>query len=426
MQLRIKIFPISFVPGLFALSCLLASYAAADKLDQNVYVPADYFTFVPPPAGETFTDPVFETPITRITDAASTIGAADGNPLPRIEVEYSTKSPFNTDSSKILLLEVSYFGLYDGITLQRIRPLCCGDLVVGATSEPVWSRTDSNVFYFHPVDSNQLRKYNIATDVQTVVHTFSEYISISSGGEAEISYDGDHLVLIGDNLLTPGSREIFVYRISTDTKGPVFDATLTGGFDAVYITPDNNVLIAWLATGTGRFQGTELYDEDMNFLRQVANNNGHKDVTRDVDGSEILVQTNSADPTPIPNCQNGIVKIKLATAHQTCLLSLDWSLAVHISAGDQDGWVYVSTYNNSTASSPWFVYTNELLRISLDGSVVRRLAHHRSDTTTYEGQPRISVSRDGRRFLFNSNMMGSTTDVYSFSPKRRRGQVTSE
>src|ERR1019366_799260 len=64
------------------------------------------------------------------------------------------------------------------------------------------------------------------------------------------------------------------------------------------------------------------------------------------------------------------------------------------------------------ASSPWYPYTNELLQIKLDGTEVRRLAHHRSDTTTYDGQPHISVSRDGSRFTFNSNMMGTTTDVY--------------
>ena len=30
-----------------------------------------------------------------------------------------------------------------------------------------------------------------------------------------------------------------------------------------------------------------------------------------------ILRANAADPTPIPNCQNGFVKIKLATAQQT-------------------------------------------------------------------------------------------------------------
>ena len=47
--------------------------------------------------------------------------------------------------------------------------------------------------------------------------------------------------------------------------------TNPSGWDAVYISPDNNVLIAWLTNGNGRYQGEELYDENMTFLRQVAN-----------------------------------------------------------------------------------------------------------------------------------------------------------
>jgi hypothetical protein len=264
------------------------------------------------------------------------------------------------------------------------------------------------VFYFHPANSNQLKSYNVATDIVKIVHTFAEYTSIDAKGESEISYDGDHLVLAGDG------HQIFVYRISADTKGPVFETNGKNpiGWDSVYISPDNNVLVAWNSNGTGRFEGEELYDKNMNFLRKVANNNGHKHMTRDVDGSEILVQTNSAEPTPIPNCQNGFVKIKLSTAQQTCLHQLDWSMSVHISAPDHGGWILAETNNNTAASSPWFAYTNELLQIKLDGTQVRRMGHHRSNSTVYAGQPRVSVSRDGRRFAFNSNMMGLTTDVY--------------
>ena len=398
----------SFIYALVAWPLFHGGNAAAYVTDQNVYLPPNYYTFVPPAAGGSYSDPVFGATITRISNAANTISADDGQPLLWVEAEYSTKSPFNTDNSKILLLEFSYFSLYDGVTLQRIKPLCCQGSIVSALSEPLWSRTDPNVFYSHPRDSNQLKMYNVATDVATVLHTFSEYSSISAQGESEMSYDGDHIVLAGDR------HQIFVYTISTNTKGPVFDTNgkNPSGWDAIYISPDNNVLISWLTNGTGRYQGEELYDQNMNFLRQVANNNGHKHMTRDVDGSEVLVQTNSADPTPIPNCQNGLVKIKLATAQQTCLIQLDFSLSVHVTAPDQSGWVFAQTYNSTAASSPWFTYTNELLQIKLDGTEVRRLGHHRSNSSTYDGEPHISVSRDGSRFTFNSNMMGSTSDVY--------------
>jgi hypothetical protein len=118
------------------------------------------------------------------------------------------------------------------------------------------------------------------------------------------------------------------------------------------------------------------------------------------------VWTKSNDPRPI--CNNGIVKITLATGQQTCLASFDWSLAVHISAPDNSGFVYVETYapSNPTPSSGWMAYTNELLQIKLDGSQVLRLAHHRSrpfEANTYNWQPKMSTSRDGSRVVYGSD-----------------------
>ncbi len=396
----------SFLLGL-VICVLFGSTAAVAYLnDTSIYPAPNYYSFVPPAAGGSYADPVFGTTITRVSNAAGTTRADNGGLLQSVEAEYSTKSPFNADNSKILLLEFSYFAIYDSATLKRIKPLT----FVSSSSEPLWSRTDPNIFYFHPNNSNRLMTYNVATDAQTLVHTFSEYSSIYSQGESEMSYDGDHLVLAGDG------NQIFVYTISTDTKGPVFDASGHGKWDSVYISPNNNVLISWSANGSGRYHGEELYDSNMTFLRQIANNDGHKHMGKDVDGSEVLVQTNSGDPTPIANCPNGIVKIKLATAAQSCLFALGnydkWTSAVHISAPDQQGWVLVEAYNVSASASPWYPYTNELLQVALDGSYVRRYAQHRSNTATYDGQPHLSVSRDGSRFVFNSNMMGSTPDVY--------------
>jgi hypothetical protein len=132
------------------------------------------------------------------------------------------------------------------------------------------------------------------------------------------------------------------------------------------------------------------------------------DVTLDSDGTEVMVWANSNDRQPI--CNNGIVKIRLADGQQTCLATLDWSLAAHISGPDNSGFVYVDAYApdnpNPNPLSGWFEYTNELLRIKLDGSQVLRLAHHRSrpfGINTYNWQPRVSTSRDGSRVVYASD-----------------------
>jgi hypothetical protein len=362
--------------------------------DTTIYTPPAYTTFIPPSAGGSYTDAVFGTAIKRLTNGMSMVRADNGATLTSVQTEYSTMSPFNHDNTRLLLLHFSYFGLYDGGG-NYLRDL---PLEINASSEPRWSRNDPNVFYY--VRGNQLKQYNVGTGAISVLHTFSQYTQIKGNGESDISLDGDHLVLQGDG-------RVFVYTISTDAVGPDFDTT-GHGFDSLYITPDNNVTITWNASGTSRYTGIELFDQNMSFLRQVARAGGHMDVTRDVNGDEVLIWTNSGDATPLANCPNGIVKIRLADAQQTCMLAIGWiGVAVHISAPDNAGWVLVETYAPSDPIPPstsWKLYTNELLLVKLDGSEVRRIAHHRSRPfNSYTYMPRIAVNRQGTKAVYSSN-----------------------
>ena len=376
---------------LFIASC---STALAQITTTGVQLAPNYNTFVPPAAGGTYVDPVFGTTIKRVSNALATPNADRGGMLTWIQQEYATASPFNSDNSRFLLVHESYFGLYDGAgAFLRNLPM-----EINSSSEPRWSRRDASTLYYHY--QNQLKSYNIASSTTSVVHTFSEYSSISGNGEMDISQDGDHFVFAGN------ARYIFVYEISTDKKYAVFD-TAGRGFDSMYITPDNHVTVTWGQAGTARYNGIELFDINMNFLRQVAHAGGHMDMTRDTNGDEVLVWTNSNDATPIANCNNGIVKIRLADARQTCLLQLDWNLAVHISAPDGNGSVFVDTEapsNPSPGGSGWVPYTNELLQVKLDGSGTTRLAHHRSrPLNAYNWQPKLAINRDGSRLLYSSD-----------------------
>jgi uncharacterized protein (TIGR03437 family) len=375
--------------------------AASDPA--NVRLPLSYGALQPPVKGANYTDPAFPSgsSIKRLTDALNTPNVDTGGNLPWIEDEYSTAAAFSNDNSHLILVHVSYFGLYDGSgTFVSSLPL-----EINASSEPRWSRTDNNTLYYHA--GNQLKSYNVVTSTTQVVHTFSEYSSISGNGEMDVSQDGDHFVFGGDG------RYVFVYTISTDSKSNVFD-TLGNPFDSMYITPDNHVTITWDAAGVNtRFTGIEMFDVNMNFLRQVAHAGGHMHMSRDINGDEVLIWTNSNDSQPACG-QNAIVKIHLADGVQTCLLSLDWSLAVHISAADNT-WAFVETYNPVDIVPPngWVAYTDELLQIKLDGSQILRLAQHRSRPTNgYVYMPKLTVSRDGSILIYSSNFGLAASDEY--------------
>src|SRR5579863_517298 len=377
----------------------------------GVEAPPQYDTFLPPSAGAAYVDPVFGSTIKRVSNALSMPNHATGaGMLTWIENEYATMSAFNNDNSRFILVHESYFGLYDGVTGLYLSDL---PLEITASSEPRWSRKDLVTLYYHI--GNQIKRYNTGTGTMAVLHTFSEYSSISGNGEMDISLDGDHLVYCGDNEF------IFVYQISTDKKYAVYDVGSTSAgptpFDSVYITPQNNVIVSWFTSGTTRGTGQELFDINMNFLRQVGHADGHKDVTVDTNGDEVLIWTNSDDPQPIANCNNGIVKVRLADASQTCLAQLDWSLAVHISAPDGNGTVFVDTEapaNPEPGTGAWVAYTDEILQVKLDGSGVIRWAHHRSvPVSSYNWEPKVSTSRDGTRLLYASNFDMSSISGYT-------------
>jgi len=386
-----SIFTLCFLPAFATAQMLSASSANTSTQIQN---PPNYGTMLPPAAGQTYVDPVFGTTISRITDAVHTADAESSGNLTWIENEYSTVAAYNGNNSHFILVHESYFGLYAGNgSFLRNLPF-----EISASSEPRWSRKDNVTLYYHV--ANMLKSYNVSTGQISVVHTFTQYASISGRGEADLSQDGDHMVLVGDN------RYIFVYQLSTKHQYHVFE---TGGraFDSVMITPQNNVIVSWDVSGNVRYTGQELFNFNMGFLRQVGHSDGHKDTTVDSNGDEVVVWTNSNDPQPIA-CQNGIVKIKLRDASQLCLQPLDWSLAVHITAPDRNSTAFFDTYAPSDpqpGTSGWVPYTNELLQIGLSGTTAPyRIAHHRSQPRdSYLYQPKMTVSRDGTKLLYASN-----------------------
>lgn len=300
-------------------------------------------------------------------------------------VEYGSICPFNADNSRILLVRRDHFGLYDGSgTFLK-------DLTIPASAEPRWSRSDPNTFYW--IRGNRLIR--TAGPTETIQHTFNEYPEyvgdqqngITMCGEADISEDGDHLVFAN------GTRtEVFTYQISTDTKSKPIPTL--GGLDGLKITASNQIIMS-------NDKGIWLVDQTA--TKRLTPVNGHAAVCRDNTGDDCLVWINANDPLPPSDHQNCIVKIRIADGKPTYLLNLNWSLAVDISACRS--FALVSTYGNQASGQ----YANQILKVMLDGSGTEVLCDTGSVAISYNAQPKASLSRDGKRFVFSSNN-GKTAD----------------
>jgi hypothetical protein len=338
-----------------------------------------------PGVGQSYVDPVFGSTITRLTDSAHAPDNAKGSGfLNTIRPEYPTVCPWSLGFQWLILQHNSYFGLYTGEgTYVSDLPFS-----ISASSEPRWSRSQPNVLYFHKPGGNQLLSYDVARGVTSILRTFSEYSAISGGGEMDTAGMGDFLVLAGDG------KEAFVYNVAADTKSPV--VPIGPSWDSLYIAPDAS---RFTITETGVIN--EYLTATGAALPPVplCQSGSHMDVAA-LAGGQYLVRTNSNDRNPLAGFPNAIELVNLAGGAETGLLSLPWSLAVHVSASDA-GLAAVETY--AAIGAGWDVFTNEILGISLDGSTTRRLAHHRSAVAGYASMPLTTVRRDGAFAVFGSN-----------------------
>lgn len=397
---------------------LQAQIPATGLLDDGrIHLPPEYNSFAPSAWGVTFTDLSYGTKIYRMTD-----GIAQFNDS--VHHEYSTMSPFNKNNTLALLIQ-NINGFYVADRFGQV--IHSADVLgIGGVNEPRWSSRYTDIFYYHK--KNQLLQFDTSTGEAKVLRTFRQFSSVTfGGGEGDISEDGDHLVIVGDQ------KYAGVYQLSTDSLGALLNFG-SRNFDYFDITPNNNVIVRWDEDGTNRFQGFEFFDGQMNFIRQVVPFTAHADRSHDINDDEILLLLASNDPNPAPGCENnGIEKIRLSDSKKTCILPLDYDSEVHISSNrfksSSNPWVLVSTtdnQNNTVApfdtlpanwQSRWKPRYNELILVKMDGSQVIRLAHHRSrELDNYWFLPRASISRDGAFAIFDSNFGKQSsyyyTDVY--------------
>lgn len=310
-----------------------------------------------------------------------------------VQLEYATTCPFSARNKWLLLQDGrGYYAAYSGD----------GDFVhqttIGHNQEPRWDSDDPDPFYY--LTGNTIQSYNAVSFRSTMIQIFSEYVLFAAGerngvqGLGEGDIENDVWALAG--MRPDGKRDVFLYNVKQRRKSKVLtlDQDKAFALDNIYATPSGNCQIGWYASGKDRFQGVELYDGDMQFIRQLAPVMSHNDVAR-YQGQDILIWGSSADPEIN---KNALFAIDNMSGMRRQLYEMPWAYAYHVSACSRD-FAILSTYapDNSLPS--------QVLKLKLDGSGVELICETGSvmPTDLYSATPRASVSRDGSRVVFNSN-----------------------
>ena len=306
-------------------------------------------------------DPVFGAKITRISDDSMGLASAG-----YMQHHYSKDQPWNHDMTLIKLSNTRV--ILDAKTYQIFkRP--------SGKGESRWSTVDPSILFY--TRGNQFRKWNVRSDEDVLLHTFSEgNISIGSN-EGNISI-GDRYVVINVDTL------VIVYDIANDVViakkdlGPIDWATMSQSGDYVVSRPGSSAL------------GVVVYDRNLNLLRKIFDKGAHGDVGYDMAGNEVFVQM---CPVQMSRLDNGQVT------------SLGVSLCGHLSARNylRLGWASVDDGGSNA----------EIFALRLDGTkTVERFAHMRTSGATYDAQAKGVFSPDGSKVMFNSNWGSGTVYAY--------------
>ncbi len=404
------------------------------KDDGLIHIPPGYNSFIPPPTGHSYVDPQYSCGITRLT----TFGEFQANQSSHHN--YSTITPFNADSSRVMLSLTN--GSVVIVDLQ-------GNVVVPLAKMPAmnspdapWDPSNPAAFYF--TQGNQLFEGTISgsTVQKTLLHTFSGYTSVLAPDQEDLSDDGCKYWLVGTPS-TGGSPLGILYNLCTDTI--ISQSLVVGvkdsatGWHKIQIFPSGKMLMTWNRNGTTNGTGGEIYNTDGTLYWHLYNQTGHDDVGTDLAGREVVIGTANGELS-INACGDAwksltVVDIN-AKAPVNCLINN--IPAWHVSYRDSPkGWALLSTFDQGNCpgyscfdtTSPshlasdwqsiWPLYGEELLLVKIDGTAVYRLAHHRSRSAEYYwAQARAAISRDGKYVLWDSNFDISATgdanygDVY--------------
>ena len=415
---------LDFLPPILAASSISQAVPLCGGFQVNDKTNRPMTSLAKPIPLATYTDPVFGSKVTRISNSDSISSGI-------IRTLYSTIQAWNADESHLILWhrgEGHY--LYDGNSYALIEKL---NVVPSDIEEIFWSITDPDVFIYpnqaigtfvptsngqYRLNGKELMEYNVSTGLYRVLKDFSSMCSgaggITSGGDVQMpSYDGDVIGLRCDN-------SIFSYRISTDTSVLLPENNLS--------SPQNNYVPSPFPSGERSYHYNTVRDEAMRIEREfnLGRPDEHSSLGRMHNGNDAYFAT-AFDPTTDGSCEGGVGSLIVHDAtNGDCRVLVGQSTGypytlsgTHISAlaNQNPGWAVVSSVGYGDEGDTLLEQELYLANTEPSNPQVCRIAHHRSSarfgSIGYFAEPHPVISPTGTRVLFNSDWNNSgNVDVY--------------
>jgi hypothetical protein len=366
------------------------------------------------------TDPTFHTKITRVSDQS-----AMGLSAKRLAHYYSKNQPWNADGSLILLSFSSPSPLLNGNTYQFIRN-------VSVPFYPLWSHIDPKKLYGTYSGSHPNRTILVSCNIDTcntgnastlsILHDFSNegYTFISIGEqEGNISNDDTYVVLYAEK----GSGSYYAITFDITTKSII--ATKSFGThkpDNVAISQSGNyVLVDW-ASSDVTSRGMEVYDRNLQFLRQIYTSSTHYELGYDTSGHEVWVGQTYFDAGKL------LIARRLDGGGEYVLTndSPGWRSPGHISCRNikRPGWCYISDDGTITSILGY----DEVSAVKIDNTKTferfGHLHHTHDPNVCYECDAMAVPNPDGSKVMFASEWgSGSGGPIYAYVAEAQGNQT---
>lgn len=329
---------------------------------------------------QAFTDPVYHSTITRVTDESQ-----DGynKNTATLRHNYPNDSVWNTDMS---LIKLNFGQIRDAKTYKLVRFISKDQKTGKSYDEILWSNINPKILY--GLNANSFSRYSLETGEWTILRTFEGYGKLTTDYMSSLSND-DRYIALNDK------KRILVYDLIDDE----ITATLPmGKFTTASMSQSGRYVL--LTSKNGFF----AYDQNVKAIKKVAEKSNHDDFGYDADGNEVVIQM---CPARMVQIDNGKV---------TDLLGLSY-VCGHVSARNykKPGWAYISS-NLDTNDNHYGPYiATEIMEVKLDDSgIVNTLAHSRTTSHDYESHALIVVSPDGSQVIVGSDWGDEDATVYDY------------